>query len=84
MDISKLNKDELEALQIVKETERQLAEDNLSQVELRDCELSRKATEIRLERQNLSPALIQGKHNIRRIISELKVIQIRIWQELKK
>lgn len=82
MEINKLNKVELEGLQVVKEEEYQLAMQSLSTIELRDMELSRKVAEIQLERKTLAAALIQGKYNLRKLSSELRVIKTMIYKRL--
>ena len=82
MNLDDMSKDELEALQVSKENEYQLAMQSLNTVELRDNELSRKATEIQLERKTLAPALTQGKYNLRRVASELRNIKTMIYKRL--
>lgn len=81
-NVNNMNKDQLEALQVQKEAEYQMAMESLSQVELRDVDLSRQITEIQLERRRLATAMIQGKFNLRRVSSELRVIKTLIYKRL--
>ena len=83
MDINTMSKDELEILQISKEEEYRLSMESLTSVELRDIELSKKAVEIQLDRKNLATAITQGKHNLRRIASELRAIKTLIYKRLR-
>lgn len=82
MDISTMTKDQLEQIQVTKETEYQLAMDNLSTVEIEDARLAKEIAERQLARKNLATALIQGKHNLRRIASELRNIKTMIYRRL--
>jgi len=82
MNLDEMSKDQLEAVQIQKENEYRLSMDSLTTVELQDLELSKKYTEIQLERKNLAPAIVQGKHNLRRIASELRNIKTLIYRRL--
>ena len=82
MDISTMSKDELERVQVAKETEYQMAMDSLATVEIEDAKLAREIAEKQLSRKNLSTALIQGKHNLRRIASELRNIKTMIYRRL--
>ena len=82
MDIATMSKDELERLQVAKETEYQLAMDSLATVEIEDAKLAREIAEKQLSRKNLATALIQGKHNLRRIASELRNIKTMIYRRL--
>ena len=82
MDISTMSKDELERVQVAKETEYQLAMDSLATVEIEDAKLAREIAEKQLSRKNLATALIQGKHNLRRIASELRNIKTMIYRRL--
>jgi outer membrane murein-binding lipoprotein Lpp len=80
--MEELTKDQLENLQIQKENEYRLAMDSLTTVELQDLEISKKIAQLQLDRKNLSAALIQGKHNIRRANSELRNIKTLIYKRL--
>jgi hypothetical protein len=82
MELDKLTKDELENLQIVKENEYQLNMESLTMVELQDLELAKKVAELQLQRKCLGSALIQGKHNLRRVSSELRNIKVMIYRRL--
>ena len=82
MNLDEMSKDQLEAVQIQKENEYRLSMDSLITVELQDLELSKKYTEIQLERKNLAPAIAKGKHNLRRIVSELRNIKTFIYRRL--
>lgn len=82
MDIEKLSKEELEKMQITKETEYQLSMESLTTVEIQDLELARKIAVIQLERKNLAVALTQGKYNLRRTASELRNIKTMIYRRL--
>ena len=84
MDISALSKDELEKMQMAKEQEYQLSMQNLSTVELQDLELSRKVAELQLQRKSFAVAITQGKYNLRRCASELRVLKTQIWQKLSE
>lgn len=83
MDLSTLTKEQLEDLQVSKESELRLAMEALATVELQDIELSKKIAQYQLERKNLSTAVIQGKHNLRRISSELRAIRPMIFRKLR-
>lgn len=82
MDFSTMSKDELENLQIAKENEYQLSMDSLATVEIQDIEIAKKIAQLQLDRKNLSTALVQGKHNLRRIASELRNIKTMIYKRL--
>ena len=77
-----LTKDQLEDLQMKKENEYRLAMDSLATVEIQDTELAHKIAEIQLERKNLAIALIQGKHNLRRIASELRCAKTMLFRRI--
>jgi phage FluMu protein gp41 len=81
-DLNEMSKDELESLQVTKENEYQLSMQSLTTVELQDNEIARKITELQLERKSLAAALIQGKHNLRRVASELRNIKTFIYKRL--
>ena len=83
MDWNTMSKDELENLQVQKEEELRLAMDSLNTVEVRDIELSKKIVELQLDRKNLATAITQGKHNLRRIASELRSIKPLIFRRLR-
>ncbi len=82
-NLDDMSKDELEVLQCQKENEYQLSMQSLTTVELQDNELARKITELQLERKSLAAALIQGKHNLRRVASELRNIKTMIYRRLQ-
>lgn len=83
MDLNNLNQRELEALQVQKEEEYTLSMQSLTAVEIRDIELSRKVAELQLERKTLATALVQGKFNLRKVSSELRVIKTLIYKRLR-
>lgn len=83
MDLNTMSKDELENLQIAKEEEYRLAMQSLSMVEIQDIELSKKIIQLQLDRKNLATAISQGKHNIKRIASELRTIKPMIYRRLR-
>jgi len=82
-NLDDMSKDELEVRQCQKENEYQLSMQSLTTVELQDNELARKITELQLERKSLAAALIQGKHNLRRVASELRNIKTMIYRRLQ-
>ena len=81
--IEDMGKDELEDLQIQTELSYQNAMESLTTVELSDLDLSKKVTELQLQRKNMGAALIQGKYNLRRIASELRNIKVLIYRRLR-
>lgn len=80
--ITEMSKDELENLQVAKENEYQLCMDSLATVELQDLDYSRQVAELQLKRKQLGSALIQAKHNLRRVASELRNIKTLIYKRL--
>jgi len=83
MNLDNTTLQELEKLESEKNNEHRLAMSCLETVELQDNDLARKVAEIQLQRKNLSPALIQGKYNARRLSSELKTIKSYIYKRLR-
>ena len=81
--LDEMTKDELEQFQVAKEAEYQMSMDSLTTVELREAEISREITKLQLEKKQLAPALIQGKHNLRRIASELRAVKTLIYRRLQ-
>ena len=81
--LEEMTKDELEQFQVAKEAEYQMSMDSLTTVELREAEISREITKLQLEKKQLAPALIQGKHNLRRIASELRSVKTLIYRRLQ-
>lgn len=84
MNIDTMTKDELENLQMSKENEYRLSMDSLTTVEIQDLEIAKKIAQLQLDRKNLGTALIQGKHNMRRVASELRDIKVMIWKRLSE
>ncbi len=84
MNIADMTKDDLEALQVKKEVELQLAMDALTTVELTDNEKALQVAKIQLERKTLSGSIIQAKHNVRHLASELRNIKTLIWKRLSE
>lgn len=81
--LEEMTKDDLEKFQVAKETEYQMAMDSLTTVELREAEISQAITKLQLEKKQLSPALIQGKHNLRRIASELRAVKTMLFRRIQ-
>ena len=82
MDYDKMSKHELEAQQVIKELELQDATGNLAVVETEENNLGVQIAELQLKKKKLGNALIQGKANLRRISSELRIIKSMIYKRL--
>jgi hypothetical protein len=82
MDYDKMSKQELEAQQVIKELELQDATGNLAVVETEENNLGVQIAELQLKKKKLGNALIQGKANLRRISSELRIIKSMIYKRL--
>ena len=80
--LDEMTKDELENIQVQKETEYQLSIQSLTTVELRDNELAIEVAKIQLDRKTLANAIIQAKSNMRRCASELRNIKTMIYKRL--
>lgn len=75
-----MDTDEISNVLDDKEKELRAAIEAQSIVELEDLRLAKEVAEISLKRKNLAPGLVQAKHNIRRITSELRELKNRYWK----
>ena len=78
-----MTKDELEQEQINLENEYKKILDALEKIELEEIDISRKMTELQLQKRNLSSALLKGRHSLRSIASDMRIIKTHIYRRLR-
>lgn len=79
MNYSEMGTDQLSNEIVVKEKELRVAQESLSVVETQDLEYSKQIAEIALKRKNLAVGIVQAKHNVKKIHSELRELERLFW-----
>lgn len=83
LEFANMTKDDLEATQVEKEKEYQDLISSLETIELKEIEISQKIAELQVEKKKLSSSLLKGRHALRTVASEMRVIKTYIYKRLR-
>lgn len=75
-----MDTDELSNEMVAKQKELMAAETQNEILELEDLRLAKEIAELSLKRKGIAPGLIQGKHSVRRIHCDLKILDKLYWK----